>query len=248
MKFDINLLRNLLDVTIVSWLIYRSILLVRGTRAVPMIAGLAATVIMYFISSWLGLLTLAWVLSTFLSSIILVIVVIFQDEIRTGLVKVGLNPLVRRNRITVVDNVLEDLTLSCSRLSKSKTGALIVLQREVGLDNLLEDAVMLDALLSRKIIVSIFQKDSPLHDGAVIIEGERIKAAGCVLPLSSNPDLDPNLGTRHRAALGISEKSDALVIVVSEQTGNISLASEGKITRNIEASSLKDHLSKSLSK
>ena len=244
MELNTTLLRHIVDVSIVSWLIYRGLLIVRGTRAVPMIAGLAAAVLLYFAANGLGLITLSWLLSAFLSSIILVIVVIFQDEIRRGLVKVGLNPLIRKTRNTSTNKVLEDITLACSRLAKSKIGMLLVIQRDIGLDNFLEEAVLLDAIVSRKLIISIFQKDSPLHDGALIVEGDRIKAAGCVLPLSADPNLDPNLGTRHRAALGISEKSDAVVVVVSEQTGNISIAYEGKIIRNLEPSGVKDFVEK----
>jgi diadenylate cyclase len=134
--------------------------------------------------------------------------------------------------------------LVSTKLAKAKLGALMVLQREVGLDEFLEEGVALDAQLSRKLLFSIFVKETPLHDGAVIIDGDRIKAAGCVLPLSFNPDLDPNLGTRHRAALGLTERSDALVIVVSEETGSISLVRDGKINRNLDGGSLRETLEK----
>jgi diadenylate cyclase len=145
------------------------------------------------------------------------------------------------------DKTIEDLTLVCSRLAEMKLGALIVIQREVGLDEFVEDAVVLDAALNRKLLISIFTKGSPLHDGAVLIEGGRVKAAACVLPLSFNPDLDPSLGTRHRAGLGISERSDAVVVVVSEETGAISLAREGKLIRNLDASMLRDSLHRLMS-
>jgi diadenylate cyclase len=139
------------------------------------------------------------------------------------------------------------VTTVAARLSKEKVGALIVVQREIGLDEFVEDAVVLDARINRKLLVSIFLPDSPLHDGAVVIEGDRIKAAGCLLPLSFNPDLDPNLGTRHRAALGLSERSDAIIVVVSEQTGAISLAREGRLVRNLDAALLRDSLHRFLS-
>lgn len=235
-------LRHVLDVLIVSYLVYRGLLIIKGTRAAPMLWGLTLIVLFYFLARPLGLVTVAWILGNFLSSIILVVVVIFQDEIRRGLTKVGLQPLFHRHTKTLDDKTIEDITLVCSTLAKNKVGALIVIQREVGLDELIEESVHLDALLNRKLLYGIFVKESPLHDGAVIIEGSRIKAANCVLPLSFDPDLDPNLGTRHRAAVGLSERSDALVIIVSEADGSISLAREGRIIRNLDASLLRDSL------
>ena len=229
------------DILIVAFLIYRVLLLVKGTRALPMLWGLTVLVLLYFIALPLGFVTLSWILSNFLSSIILVVVILFQDEIRRGLTKVGLQPFLRRSP-AALPKTIEDVTLVASKLSKQRIGALIVLQREVGLDEFLEDAVILDARLNRKLLLSIFMKESPLHDGAVLIEGDRIKAAACVLPLSYNPDLDPNLGTRHRAALGLSERADAVVIVVSEQDGTISLAREGRLVRNLDAALLRDSL------
>jgi len=242
-----ELLRTLVDVLVVSYLIYRGLLIIKGTRAAPMLGGLSIIVLLYFISKPLGLVTLGWILGNFLSSIILVVVVIFQDEIRRGLTKFGLQPLFGRGGKPVYDKVIEDITLLCSRMSEERLGALIVFQREVGLEDFVEDAVILDAELNRKLLYGIFVKESPLHDGAVLIEGNRIRAAGCVLPLSFNPDLDPNLGTRHRAALGISEVSDAIIIVVSEENGSISLARDGRLIRNLDASMLRDSLHRLLS-
>jgi diadenylate cyclase len=242
LEFNYSLLRNAADIVIVAFLIYRGLLVVKGTRGAPMLGGLTFVVLLYFIATNLGLLTLAWILGKFLSSIILVIVVIFQDEIRRALTKVGLQPLFHRPAKALYERSIEDITLACSKLSKARLGALIVVQREVGLDDLVEDAVLLDAVLNRKLLFSLFVKESPLHDGAVLIEGDRIRAAGCVLPLSYNPDLDPNLGTRHRAALGLSERSDALVIVVSEENSSISIAREGRLVRNLDPSLLRDSL------
>jgi diadenylate cyclase len=240
--FDYSILLTSVDILLVAYLVYRGLLIVRGTRAAPMLGGLTIVVLLYFLATNLGLLTLAWVLGKFLSSIILVIVVIFQDEIRKTLTKVGLQPVFHRASKPLVDKTVEDITLACTRLSKGKIGGLIVIQREVGLADLMEESVLLDALVNRKLLISIFSKDSPLHDGAVLIVGDRIKSAGCVLPLSFNPDLDPNLGTRHRAALGLSERSDAFIIVVSEENGAISIAREGRLMRNLDASLLRDSL------
>ncbi len=240
-------LRNALDIFVVYYLIYRSLLVIKGTRAAPMLGGLTVIVVLYFLSKPFGFLTLGWLLGNFLSSIILVVVIIFQDEIRRGLTKVGLQPIFHKTDKTVYDKTIEDITLVVTKLSKSKIGALIVVQREIGLDEIVEEAVILDALLNRKLLISLFVKESPLHDGAVLIDGDRIRAAGCVLPLSFNPDLDPNLGTRHRAALGLSERTDAIVIVVSEENGSVSLAREGRMVRNLDASMLRDSLHRLLS-
>lgn len=245
--FNLDTARYAGDVFIVSYLIYRGLLIIRGTRAAPMLGGLTIIVLLYFLSRPLGLGTVSWILGNFLSQIILVVVIIFQDEIRRGLTKFGLQPLFRKSGSIAYDKSLEDITLICSRLAERKLGALIVIQREVGLDDFLEEAVLLDAILNRKLLFSIFVKDSPLHDGAVLIDGDRIRAAGCVLPLSFDPNLDPNLGTRHRAALGLSEVSDAVIIVISEETGSISLARDGKLARNLDASLLRDSLHRLLS-
>jgi len=237
-----ELIRFALDILIVSYLIYRGLLIIRGTRAAPMLGGLTIIVILYFLSRPLGLVTLGWILGNFLSSIILVVVVIFQDEIRKGLTKFGLQPFFRKDRKPIYDRAIEDITLVCSKMAGEKLGGLIVFQREVGLDDFLEDAIVLDAKLNRKLLYGIFVKGSPLHDGAVLIDGGTIRAAGCLLPLSFDPDLDPSLGTRHRAALGISEVSDAIVVVISEESGAITLVRDGKLLRNIDAASLRGEL------
>lgn len=237
-----SLVIALLDITVVAYLIYRSLLVIKGTRATPMLIGLSIMVVLYAVARLSGLVTLQWILGNLLGYIILIVVIIFQEEIRRGLTNFGLNPIFRKARKQRFNKAVEDITLVCSRFSESKTGALVVIQREVGLDEFVEDAVTIDAQLQRKLLFSIFLRDSPLHDGAVLIEGDRIRAAGCVLPLSFDPDLDPNLGTRHRAALGISERSDAIVIVVSEEDGAISLARDGKIQRHLDAAMLRDSL------
>jgi len=239
--FSFDSFIKILDILLLSYLIYRGLLLIRGTRAASMLSGLLLIIIIYFIARHLNLVTLDWVLSNFLSSIIIVVIVLFQDEIRRGLTKIGFSSLFVKNKQTF-DKGVQDLVWVVSSLRKINHGALIVIQKDVGLDDFIEDGVELDALIKRKLLYSIFLKESPLHDGAVIVEGDRIKAAGCVLPLSFTSDLDPNLGTRHRAALGISERSDAVVIVVSEETSKISLIFDGKLNRNLDEGMLKDLL------
>lgn len=237
---------NVLDVLIVAYFIYRGLLVIKGTRAAPMLWGLILVTLLYFLAREVGLSTLAWILGNFLSSIILVVVVIFQDEIRRGLTKVGMHRFFANPEKRGFGQAIEDIVLVVERLSTDKLGALLVIQRQVGLDEFVEEAVALDALINRKLLYSIFLKESPLHDGAVLIEDQRIKAAGCVLPLSFNPDLDPSLGTRHRAALGLSERSDALVIVVSEENGSISAVQDGKLTRNLDSPTLRELLQAAL--
>lgn len=236
-----------IDILAVAYLVYRVLLVIKGTRAAPMLLGLTIIVLLYVLARMAGLVTLYFVLGNFLSSIILVGVIIFQEEIRRGLTKFGVTSMFKNSGSVIYDKTVEDIALVCARLAENSIGALIVIQREVGLDDLVEDAITLDAELNRKLLYSIFVKDSALHDGAVLIEGERIRAAGCVLPLSFDPDLDPNLGTRHRAALGLSERSDAVIIVVSEENGSISLVRDGRMTRNLDVSMLRDALHRLLS-
>ena len=240
--------RNIIDLVLVTFLIYRALLLIKGTRAQAMLTGLFIIIVVYSVANYLELKTLSWILYQFLSSIIIILIVIFQDDIRRGLIKVGLGSIFKRQRQTSLtsDKVIDDLTLAATRLSKDKVGALIVIKRDVGLDDFIEEAVLLDAIVNRKLILAIFDKNSALHDGAMIIENERIKAAGCVLPLSYNPDLDPNLGTRHRAGLGISERCDAIVVIVSEETGGITICRDGKLSRNLDPVMLRESLQRFL--
>jgi uncharacterized protein (TIGR00159 family) len=224
----------IVDLGIVWFLVYRALVVIRGTRAMPMLVGLVAIATVYLIAQPLGLVTLGWLIDNFLSSIILVIVVIFQDEIRRTLTKVGAHPLLfSGNRAEPVSH-FDEIGIAVGKLSRARVGALIVIERDVGLDEIIEEGVTLDAKLSRKLLFSIFVKESALHDGAVIIEGGVIRAAGVVLPLSSNPDIDPSFGTRHRAALGITERSDAVVIVVSEESGSVTLLADGGVYQNID--------------
>lgn len=247
MYLDYHFVRNCVDVALVAFLVYRALLLVSGTRSLSMIVGLIGIGVVYLVAQEVGLLTLSWILGSVLNSIVLLVVVIFQEEIRRALSKVGLNPLFRKLPDRGNNETIKDVALAATKLAKARHGAIIVIQREVGLDNIVDESVALDAIVSRKLLYSIFLKDSPLHDGAVLIVKDRIRAAGCVLPLSYNPDLDPNLGTRHRAALGLSERCDAVVVVVSEETASVSIAREGHLHRNLDQPHLMEQLTKLLS-
>ncbi|OAQ21189.1 diadenylate cyclase CdaA [Thermosulfurimonas dismutans] len=236
--------QDVLDILIVAYLFYRILLLIRGTRAVQMAAGLSVIVVMYFLAGELKLLTLHWLLGTFMSSIFLVVVIIFQEDIRRALIHMGRSPFVRVQ--TEYSQVIEEVVKAVSFMAEKKIGAIIVFERETGLNEFIESGIPVEARVNRDLLISIFHPTSPLHDGAVIIREGRLLAASVILPLSTNPHIGRGLGTRHRAAIGITEVSDAVSVVVSEETGAISLAVGGKITRDISAPTLRKMLSEFL--
>ena len=229
--------QDILDILCVAYIIYRVMLLIRGTRAVQMAAGLAVIIVVYFVAGVIQLYTLHWLLGTVLSSIFLLIVIVFQDDIRRVLTQMGQTPFLKVRVKTF--QALEEVAKAASSLSESQTGALIVLERDVGLADYLETGVEIDAKVSRELLCTIFYKTTPLHDGAVVIQKGRLAAAGCVLPLTTNPNVSRRLGTRHRAAIGITEHTDAVSVIVSEETGSISVAIAGKITRDIDPGTLR---------
>jgi len=237
-------LKDLIDILVVAFLIYRILLLLQGTKALQMLAGLAVIILLYFFSEILELLTLNWILHTFMSSLLILIIIVFQDDIKKALAKIGTVPIVRIQ--TEYSFGIEEVVKAVSKLAEKKVGALIVFEREISLKDYLEGAVLLDAKVSEELLISIFNPKSPLHDGAVIISGGKIVAAGVVLPLSTNPDIAKDLGTRHRAGIGITEVSDAVAIIVSEERGEISLAVGGKISRDITPATLRKMLSQLL--
>jgi diadenylate cyclase len=231
--------QDAVDILIVAALIYWIILLIRGTRSLQMVIGLVLLILALLISQMGRLMTVHWILNNFLSSIILIIVVVFQYDIRRALSTVGKNPfffeLSSPHGAPIVEEII-DATLSMAR---RRIGALIVLQREAELNTHMEVGVEIDAKVTTELITSIFFPPSPLHDGAILIQGGRLKAARCFLPLTANPRVLKTLGARHRAALGLTEETDAVVIVVSEEKGVVSLAIGGKMTRNLNASALR---------
>lgn len=232
--------QDILDILVVAVVIYELILFIRGTRAVQMVAGLAMLIILYFVARKMELFTLHWLLGTFLSSIFLLVVIVFQDDIRRVLMQVGQTPFFRVN--TEELQVLEEVVRAAVSLANKSVGCLMVLERSTGLKDYLGSGVRVDARVSREILLSIAHHSSPIHDGAVIIRRGRLSHAGCFLPLSTNPFLSKKLGTRHRAAIGLSEVTDAVIVVVSEETGTISVALNGEITRNLDAAALRDML------
>lgn len=232
--------QDLVDILIVWYIIYRALLIIRGTRAAQMLAGIAIIIFAYFAAKQFELLTLYWLLNTFLSSIFLIIIIIFQRDIRRALTQVGQTPFTKSFENTV--HSMEEVVEATQYMARRKTGALIILARETGLKDYIDSGQKIDAMLTKELLISIFQTTSPLHDGGVVIHLGRIITASCVLPLTKNPYIDKKLGTRHRAAIGLSEETDAVIVVVSEETGRISLVQHGAITSDLDANSLKNRL------
>lgn len=232
--------QDIVDILIVSYIIYRLIFLIRGTRAVQMLAGLAVISVIFYISSKVDLLTLHWLLQTFLSSILLVIIIVFQADIRRALTQMGKTPFQKTEDVAITD--LEEIIKATTYMAKRRIGALLVIERETGLRDYIDSGHRVGARIRHELLVAIFLPSSPMHDGGVIIHEGRIHSAGCLLPLSQNPYIDKRYGTRHRAALGLSEETDAVIIVVSEETQEISLVRQGKITPVHDEQSLQEIL------
>jgi len=237
---------DLFDILLVAFIIYRLLLLIKGTRTVQMLLGLAVLLLVYVGSQMGGLFTLNWLLDNFLSSIILVIVVIFQNDIRRALIHMGRNPFSSDSPFREEDRGIEELVKGCTSLAALRYGALVVIERETGLNDFLEIGTELDAKLSGDLLRTIFQPQSPIHDGAAVIQRGRVSRVGCFLPLTQNPAVPPRFGTRHRAAIGLTELVDAVVIVVSEETGSISVVISGKMTRELDAITLRKVLKRLL--
>ncbi len=234
--------RNLVDVALVFVIVYAVLKLVRGTRAVPMAAGIGAVALLYWLAVKQNLATLEFILGNGLLYVGVAIIVLFQAEIRQALVNFGNRfrvPFLTRHRGQFGEGVYDEIVLAATTLASTKTGALIVIERNVGLKNVTDGGVQLDAELSYDLIVTIFNPATPLHDGAVIVRRHRVAAAACFLPLTLNPMLSKDLGTRHRAAIGITEDSDAVAVVVSEETGLISFVQGGRIRRGLDATKLR---------
>ncbi len=234
--------RNLLDLVLVFLIVYTVLKLVRGTRAVPMAAGITAFALLYWLALRYDLVTLEYVLRGVLLYLPILIIVLFQSEIRQAFITLGNRirlPLLTRQRGQFGEGVYDEIVLAATTLASTKTGALVVIERGVGLKNVVDGGVRLDAELSYDLLVTIFNPATPLHDGAVVVRRHRIAAAACFLPLTLNPRLSKDLGTRHRAAIGITEDSDAVAVVVSEETGLISFMQGGEIRRALDATQLR---------
>ncbi|MGA6985127.1 MAG: diadenylate cyclase CdaA [Terriglobales bacterium] len=237
----------IIDIVLVAILIYQFLSLVRGTRAAPMLVGLATLGLAFYFARLGELRTLNWLLSTLLPYVVFALIVVFQSEIRHALANLGSRISLMRSSSSVAD-VYDDIVLAANLFSQNQTGALIVIEREIGLRTYIESGVALDARLSYDLLATIFRPSAPLHDGAVIVQRDRIAAAACFLPLSMNPVLSTQLGTRHRAAIGITEETDAVAVIISEETGTVSLAVAGTIERELTVERLRERLSALLSR
>jgi uncharacterized protein (TIGR00159 family) len=234
-----------LDILLVALIIYEVLVMIRGTRAAPMLAGLAAVAVAFYLARIGELVTLNWLVSHLLPYIVFALIVVFQSEIRHVLSDVGRRVSFLRAAAVEGDSY-DDIVLAANLFSQHQTGALIVIEREIGLRTYIESGVAMDAKLSYDLLATIFRPSAPLHDGAVIIQKDRLAAAACFLPLSMNPVLSTQMGTRHRAGIGITEETDAIAVIVSEETGAISMAVGGRIDRDLTAEQLREHLSNEL--
>ncbi len=236
-------LRNALDIALVFIIVYVVLKLLRGTRAVPTVVGMVILALLYWLAVVQDLATLEFVLRSAVLYIGVAIIVLFQSEIRQALIYFGnrlrFPVLLRRTRGQLGETIYDEIVLAATTLSSEKIGALIVVERHVGLRNLVDTGVTLDAKLSYDLLVTIFNPSTPLHDGAVIIQNERLAAASVFLPLTKNPSVSRELGTRHRAAIGVTEGSDAVSVVVSEETGLITFVENGVVKRHLDTNSLR---------
>lgn len=241
---------DIIDVLVVSFIIYQAFKLIKETRAEQLIKGILVLVFLLYFSSWLQLYTLKYILEHTMQLGFLALLVVFQPELRRALEQVGRSPISKLFKIGEDESegvkIISEIARAVEAMSKNKIGALIVIERDTGLGEIIESGTKIDGSISAELLVNIFVPNTPLHDGAVIIRGAKIVSAACFLPLTHNTDLSKELGTRHRAALGVSENSDSLAIIVSEETGRISLAVNGNLARNLTVDSLKKALNKAL--
>jgi len=234
--------RNVLDIVLVFTIVYVVLKLLRGTRAVPTMVGIVLLALLYWLAVSQDLATLEFVLRSAVLYIGVAIIVLFQSEIRQALMYFASRlrfPILRRQRGQFGGSVYDEIVLAATTLATEKTGALIVIERNIGLRNFVDAGVQLDSRISYDLLVTIFNPSTPLHDGAIIIQNERLAAASVFLPLTKNPSVSRELGTRHRAAIGITEGSDAIAIVVSEETGLISYIVGGEVRRNLDTNQLR---------
>lgn len=234
---------DLVDIVVVSILIYEVLKLIRGTRAVQMTLGGGVLIALFYGSRWAHLETTNWLIRNMVGYIVFAVIVLFQSDIRRALAHLGRAPFFRYfAKPESAEESIEELAMAAGMLSSQRIGAIVAIERQIGLRNYIEGGIPLDALLTYDLLLSIFQPTSPLHDGAVIVQEDRVAAAACFLPLTVNPRLAKDLGSRHRAAIGLTEENDSVAIVVSEETGAISVVSDGQIERGVSVDALRERL------
>ena len=233
---------DLIDVLAVAFLFYRLFAMIKGTRAAQMFVGLVFIVIASIVAQWFRLNALNWIINSLKTVWVILFVILFQPELRAVLTHIGQNRLLRALIRVGEGGVLKEILSAVEEMSRERRGALIVVERDMGLRDYIETGTKLDASVTKELLETIFTPHSPLHDGAVVIRGDQISAAGCILPLSATAGLSPLLGTRHRAALGLAEETDACVFVVSEETGAISIAHKGELKWNLDEGQLRSEL------
>ena len=234
---------DLVDILVVSVLIYELLKLIRGTRAVQMALGGGVLVALFYGSRWAHLETVNWLIRNLVGYLVFAVIVLFQSDIRRALAHLGRAPFFRYfAKPESAEESIEELVVAASMLSTQRIGAIIALERQIGLRNYIEGGIPIDAVLTYDLLLSVFQPSSPLHDGAVIVQDDRVAAAACFLPLTVNPKLSKELGSRHRAALGLTEENDSVAIVVSEENGIISVVADGQIERGLNADALRARL------
>lgn len=239
-------MRDVMDIVIVALVIYKLYVLLRETRAEQLAKGIVVLLVLTKVSEWMELYTINWILNNAMTVGTLALLIVFQPELRRGLEYIGRSRLLSKSLIEIrgesLSNVVDEIVEAVASLSRQKIGALIVMERQTGLNEVVETGTKIEGFVSSDLLINIFIPNTPLHDGAVIIKDDKIKAAACFLPLTDNSGLSKELGTRHRAALGISERSDSLAIIVSEETGAISIAENGTIARYLDAKTLRQIL------
>ncbi len=233
---------DIVDILLISFLFYKLFQLIRGGRALQMVVGTLVLVMLFFASRWAELTAVNWLLRNVLAYLGFAIIVLYQQELRRGLANLGHAPWFRFLNPNPAKGTLDEIVFSALTLASRRIGAILVFEREIGLRSYIEGGIRLDAIVTYDLLLSVFNPKSPLHDGAVIIQGDRVAAAACFLPMSVNPQLSRELGTRHRAAIGITEDTDAIAVVVSEESGLVSLMEDGTLVTGLDSEQLRTRL------
>lgn len=234
--------QDILDILIVTIIIYRALLIIKGTKAAQMLIGIGVLFLALIFSKYLGLYTIDWIIQSLWAQIVLALIILFQPEIRRTLAQMGEARFLPSFASAEELRSLEEIVKGAVALANRKIGALIVIEKETNLKDFIEMGTQLDAKVTRELLLSIFHPSSPIHDGAIIVRGNRVIAAGCFLPLTLSADISKAFGTRHRAGIGLTEDTDAVVIIVSEETGSVTTAIGNKIDKNVDMGSLRDFL------